>query len=355
VTVPAERRLAAGGALDAEWDALADECGAAPFLRPGWISAWQATFAGGAPEVLTARRDGRLTGVLPLVRVMGVWRSPTNAHTPAFAPLAEDAAALHALAEALLARAPAVVSIAFLDRSDPALEALRASARRAGYAVGLRAIHASPVLAVDDVRAWEAARPRRALADLRRRRRRLEDLGRTAFADTGTAAALDDVLALERLGWKAEQGTAILDSAPLSAFYRRVAAWAQARGELRVGVLRLDGRPIAALLGLEAAGALHLLKAGYDPAFARLSPGQLLLEDVLRAALARGVRVVEFHGADEPYKRIWTTAVRRRVALEAFAPNAAGQVARVAARHGRPLVRRARDLAPSHRRRLMTS
>jgi CelD/BcsL family acetyltransferase involved in cellulose biosynthesis len=354
VSLLEEGRVAAGPGLDGQWDALADRCGGDPFVRPGWIEAWCAAFGGGAPEILTARGNGRLTGVLPLLRGMGIWRSPTNEHTPAFAPLAEDRAALGALAETLLAREPAVVSIAFLDRAGPALAVLQGAMRSAGYAVNLRPIHASPVVTVDDVDTWEAARPRRALADLRRRRRRLADLGRVTVTDSRDAAALDDVFELERRGWKAAHGTAILQTAALPGFYRQVASWAEARAELRVAALRLDDRPIAALLALEDAGVLHLLKAGYDPGFARYSPGQLLLEDILRTAFATGVRVVEFHGADEPYKRVWTTAVRRRVALEAFAPTAAGHVARVAARRGRPLVRWARDHAPSHGRRLTT-
>jgi CelD/BcsL family acetyltransferase involved in cellulose biosynthesis len=335
--------------LAAEWDALATRAGADPFVRPGWIDAWRAAFGSSALEPLLVRRDGRLVGVLP-VRGRLISRSPTNEHTPAFAPLTEDAEALCALAEALVARRPAVVSVAFLDAAEPALAALRAAAAAAGYAVAVRPIHRSPVLFLDDLAAWEATRPRRMIADLRRRRRRLEERGQLTVTTTHEPGALSDLLVLERSGWKGAEGTAIADDARLRAFYAQVAGWAARRGALRIATLRLDGRPLAALLALEEAGALHLLKAGYDAAFARNSPGQLLLQDTLRGAFAAGLARVELHGADEPYKRVWTGAVRERAVLEAFAPTAAGRLAQAAVARGRPLARRAREHRTSIRR-----
>jgi CelD/BcsL family acetyltransferase involved in cellulose biosynthesis len=339
---PTRAPMAPSG-ISAEWDALADRAGADPFVRPGWIDAWRVAFGGRALEPLLIHRDGRLAGVLP---VLGrrVRRSPTNEHTPAFAPLAEDAGALSALAAALFAQRPAVVSVAFLDRTGAAFAALRVAAAATGYAVAVRPIHRSPVLILDDVAAWEAARPRRLLGDLRRRRRRLEERGEVTFTVARQPSALIDLLALEQRGWKGTQGTAIAADGRLRSFYTQVAAWAASRGTLRIAALRLDGRPLAAMLALEDDGALHLLKAGYDPAFARCSPGQLLLQETLQRAFAARLERVELHGADEPYKRAWTSAVRERVALEAFAPTAAGRLARAAMFGGRPLARRAREL-----------
>jgi CelD/BcsL family acetyltransferase involved in cellulose biosynthesis len=349
------RRARPGGdapprGLAAEWDALADRAGADPFVRPGWIDAWCAAFGGGTLEPLLVHRDGRLAGVLP---VLGGWvrRSPTNEHTPAFAPLAEDAGALSGLAEALLARRPAVVSVAFLDGADPSLGTLRAAATAAGYGVAVRPIHRSPVLILDDVAAWEGCRPRRLMADLRRRRRRLEERGEVTVTVARQPGALADLLALERRSWKGTHGTAIAADARVRSFYAQVAGWAARHGTLRITALCLDGRPLAALLALEDAGALHLLKAGYDPAFARFSPGQLLLQETLRRAFAAGLERVELHGADEPYKRTWTGAARERVALEAFAPTFAGRLARAAVSGGRPLARRAREFRSSTSRR----
>ena len=340
--------------LAREWDALADRCAAGPFARPGWVEAWCAAFGGGEPVTIAAHDGGRLSGILPMVGRLGLLRSPTNAHSPAFVPVSDGTSALGTLADALVARRPPAFSIGFLDRQEPAVAAFADAARAAGYTVVLRAIHASPVLVLGDVDAWEATRPRRALADLRRRMRRLREAGEVTVARERDPAALADLLALEDRSWKGARGTAIAADARLRTFYGRVAGWAARRDGLRITVLRLDGRPLAAVLALEEDGVLHLVKAGYDPTYARFSPGQLLLQDVLREAFAARLRRVELHGADEPYKRLWTGAVRHRVALEAFAPTAAGRLAHGAVTGGRFLARHARDLEPRPNRRKIT-
>jgi CelD/BcsL family acetyltransferase involved in cellulose biosynthesis len=322
------------------WDMLADRLGADPFVRPGWIESWNAAFGGGPVRALRVHREGRLAGVLPL-RGGRLVRAPTNDHTPAFAPLASDNEAHAALAAQLFERSPTAVSIAYLDGAGPALAALLAAAAAAGYAVTVRPIHRSPVLRFEDGPAWEANVSRGVRSDLRRRMRRLEDGGQVTVTFAREETALADLLALERRGWKGAKGTAIVADPALGRFYGQVAAWAAGRGSLRVAALRLDDRPVAALLALEEAGALHLLKAGYDPGLSRYSPGQLLLRATLQRAADEGLERVEFHGADEPYKRAWTRDVRERVNFEAFAPTTAGRLARAGATRGRTLARRA--------------
>src|SRR5947209_9470601 len=97
-------------ALSGEWDELADRVNAAPWLRPGWIGAWERAFGRGSFEVLTLTRNGRLVGVLPLELRFGVLRSTSNVHTPAFSLLVEDEAAARELARSLLARGERPVS-----------------------------------------------------------------------------------------------------------------------------------------------------------------------------------------------------------------------------------------------------
>jgi CelD/BcsL family acetyltransferase involved in cellulose biosynthesis len=126
-----------------------------------------------------------------------------------------------------------------------------------------------------------------------------------------------------------------------------------ATGGLRLFTLRLDDRPLAALMAIECGGVLHLLKAGYDPGAARFAPGQLLLQACVRHAFAAGPRRVEFHGAAEPYKVAWTDAVRERVAMHAFAPFAGGRTACWAYGRARPAAARLhRDFARHRHRRV---
>src|SRR5215207_6405679 len=103
-----------------EWDALADRVEASPFLRPGWITAWWRAFGSGALEVITVRRSGRLSGVLPLARSGGALRAPANAETPEFGFLSEDETSARALAEQLLLQRPVRgIDLCPVDPQDP--------------------------------------------------------------------------------------------------------------------------------------------------------------------------------------------------------------------------------------------
>jgi CelD/BcsL family acetyltransferase involved in cellulose biosynthesis len=349
--------------LAAEWDALADRAGATPFARPGWVAMWAAAFAPRRLEVLAARRDGRLAGVLAVARGRGGTRAAANAHTPHFEILGEDPAVTRRLVDELYAQHPRSVTLAYLDPTAPGWTAALAGTRAARYRAVTRVVLRSPCVTVaGEHEAYLRARRRGFLADLRRRRRRLAECGAVTFESCAggprTGALLDELLMLEAAGWKAARGTAIAARGSTRRFYAGVAAWAAARGTLRLLVLRLDGRPLAALLGVQEDGVHYLLKGGFDPLYARYSPGQLVLAQEIERAFADGLRRVELGGGADPYKLQWADAVRELVGVAAFAPSAAGSLGWIAVARGRPLAQRAgldRALRPVRDRALAAS
>jgi CelD/BcsL family acetyltransferase involved in cellulose biosynthesis len=323
-------------ALAGEWDRLADRAHGSPFQRPGWITAWATAFAGGRIDVLAARRDGHLCGVLPTVRRAGIVRSTANAHTPAADILAEDEATVAALLAAVYATRPRAVALTHLADGGAASIAARSTAR---YRLAERTLPPAPYLDIHDT-LDDYLRPRRRLmADLRRRRRRLQEQGgRVTLDQTGT---LDELLALEALGWKGARRSAIAARPSTLHFYTNIATWAAARDTLRIFTLRLDGRPLAALLGLEEDHVLHLLKTGFDPVFARYSPGQTVLAAAIAHAHDTGLRRVELGQGTEPYKLVWTDTTTRRIAVTAYAPKPLTDLAWATATQARPLAQRA--------------
>jgi CelD/BcsL family acetyltransferase involved in cellulose biosynthesis len=349
--------------LAAEWDALADRAGASPFARPGWIAAWAAAFAPRGLEVLAARRDGRLAGVLALRRGPAGTRAAANAHTPHFEVLGSDRAVVRRLVDELYVERPRSVTLAYLDPAAPGWAAALAGGRAARYRLATRVVVRSPCVTVaGEHDAYLRARRRGFLADLRRRRRRLEEYGAVAFeACAGgprAAPLLDELLTLEAAGWKAARGTAIAARASTRRFYAAVTAWAAERGAQRLLALRLAGRPLAALLGVQEGGVLYLLKGGFDPDYARYSPGQLVLAHAIERAFADGLRRVELGGGADPYKLQWADAVHDLVGVSAFAPSAAGSLGWIAVARGRPLAQRAgvdRVLRPVRDRALAAS
>jgi CelD/BcsL family acetyltransferase involved in cellulose biosynthesis len=329
-------------AVREEWDRLADRTGAAPFLRPGWIEAWWRAFGAGRLEVLREEEEGRVRALLPVRHRYGAVSSPSNWHSPGFGLLREDRAAGVALLDELFARHPAQVSLGFLGALGPGLDELTEAAGKAGYRCLQRTLERSPFVTVDgDWEGYERSLDRSMRKDLRRCRRRLEELGQVALDVEHDTAHLGEALAVEGLGWKRKSGTAIVSAPQTARFYTEVARWAAASGRLRLIFLRVGGRPVAFHLALEDDLTYFPLKGGFDPAFHAQSPGRLLIHATLERAFAVGLRRYEFLGGSDAYKLRWATEAYDRVLFQAFAPDPVGRTRWVAFAHGRPLAKRA--------------
>lgn len=323
------------------WEELAERTNAAPFIRPGWFKAWTEAF-GEPVELLTTETDGRLSGVLPYVRTSVGVRSATNAHTPAPGLLAEDEAAARDLAGRLFSL-DSRVSVGYLDAASAAI--LRDAARDIGCLVLTRPLAYRLFLELEGPwESFESSLPSRLVRDLRRRRRKLEELGEVTLDVSDGSDRLEELLAegfrLEASGWKAAEGTAIVSTQETQRFYEAIARWSAERGWLRLFFLRVGARPIAFQLALEHGGTHYFLKGGYDPDDSVYSPGKLLLHATLAHAFERGLERYELMGDVEPWKLEWTKAMEERVSLEAYRRTPRGLAEYAAQAYLRPLVRR---------------
>ena len=330
--------------LAAAWAGLAERLDAPPWLRAGWFEAWFHAFGTGQPHIVVAHRDGAVCGVLPLERRQGVLRSASNYHTPAFEALVDGADALTAITRGVLREPTRRIELRFLPEGGELLRAARASAAEAGRRTLVRVVERSPVVDTsEDWAAYEAGRRPGLRQELRRRRRRLEEVGKLELVvedgQERLEELLDEGMRVEQSGWKGERGTAIGSAAATRAFYQAVGAEAARAGALRLGFLRLDGRAIAFDFAMEHRGVHYLLKTGYLDELRRYGPGMLLREGMLRRAFELGLARYEFLGHDDPWKMEWATERTSQVLLQSMS-GPLGLLEWAAFRYGRPLVRR---------------
>jgi hypothetical protein len=294
---PEIRTLAA---LDGRsWDALFARADAPhPHYSRHVLAAHRAAglVAGDLP-VLTVERDGRLDALLPYRQrrdltglggsVAGPFRSDLVTAT---GPLvAGDApAALDDLVAGMAAAAPGRIwRWPLLPGREAA--ALRAALDRAGWAHGVIAAFARPVLdrraSHADFLALPAGRNR--LKDLRRRARRLAGDGvlrlETATEGPDLAAAVEAFLALERRGWKGAAGTAMACRPDMARLARALFAEADGPVRARADSLTVDGVPVAISLALTDGRTATLLKTAYDEDRRAGAPGLVLEAEIVRA------------------------------------------------------------------------
>jgi CelD/BcsL family acetyltransferase involved in cellulose biosynthesis len=320
--VPVERH-ASVSTLNREWEELAERTNAAPWSHPGWIAAWWKAFGRGSMEIYAVRCQGTLVGVLPLAVRRTAITTPTNWHTPGFAPVAENDEAREQLADILFSRTRGRLELRFLPVDDPMLAACRVAARRRGYSTRERPLLRSPfVPIVGDWATFEAGLSRHFRSELRRRERRLAELGSVEFALETGADALDILLAegfrIEASAWKGVRGSAISSRPETEGFYRDVARWSAERGTLRLAFLRVDGRALAFEFCLRQGGVHYNLKGGYDGDYQRFAPSKLLHRHMLECAFMDRLSSYEFLGDNNSWKLEWTSYVREMKAFQAF-------------------------------------
>ncbi|MEX0839259.1 MAG: GNAT family N-acetyltransferase [Parvibaculum sp.] len=92
-----------------------------------------------------------------------------------------------------------------------------------------------------------------------------------------TAAWVQRFLMLEAAGWKGKRGTAMKVRPHERAWFEAICAGAAAQDKLVRTELTLDGKPVAILASFRAGAGLYTFKIAFDEAYARYSPGTLLM------------------------------------------------------------------------------
>lgn len=124
-------------------------------------------------------------------------------------------------------------------------------------------------------------------------------------------AAIQDFESVYRASWKGSE--------PNVRFIPALARMAAQLGWLRLGVLQLDGQPIAAQLWLVKDGKANIFKLAYVNGFERFSAGSVLTAALMQHAIeVDRVHEVDYLTGDDGYKRDWMSRRRERWGLVAF-------------------------------------
>ena len=333
-----------------DWRGLCDESGDEEvFYRPEWAQAYLQAFEPKAEVVMISAWAGeRLRGVLPLVRrrtfisgfPVATLTIPANVHSLrasiTVCPGAEGQAALPALWQAAkdlprwdLIDVANVVQGNGLDRlvTLAAADGYRTARMRTSQTLYLPI--AAPATSTPDKSAqppWLAGTRPKFRSHLRRARRQLEEQGKLELKHYGAAdpAALKKFYELEASGWKGAEGTAIQCDPRTQQFYDSVAQAAARDGYLSLDFLELNGQPIAGHFGFNLRGRYFLAKAGYDEAFRRHGPGQLLVNEILGQTPERGLREFDFVGPATWDESRWASARRTNYRVFIFRKNLYG-------------------------------
>ena len=109
------------------------------------------------------------------------------------------------------------------------------------------------------------------------------------------------------------------EAEPNEAFMPGLIRMAADQGQLRLGLLWLEGEVVAAQVWIVTAGKAHIFKLAYQAGFERFSVGSVLTAALMQHVMdVDGVREVDYLTGDDSYKKDWMSHRRERVGLIAF-------------------------------------
>ncbi|MFH7044194.1 GNAT family N-acetyltransferase [Paucibacter sp. JuS9] len=286
-----------------------------------WFEALRTAF----PEalqgcVITARRYGRLIGLLPVHAGTPSRLGPTVTLTTVLycgrvAPLMSepDPAIWAALLKGVDKAFPGWISMRMnFESRCPATTVALEESRRRGHAVQQAQHCESPFFPLfATAEEFKDGVSKSVLQMLRTARNKFAKLGppiefREYLRPDQATELLDLVLQVERHSWKHEAGTAITAQPRQEAFYRTLFPHALEAGLLYAAALWQDGKPIAHIFGTVRDQVFCCLKHSHAADFDKLSPSYLLNEWVFGRLRDSGVLTFDFMGRSDPHKLRWS-------------------------------------------------
>lgn len=315
-----------------------------PHLTPAWFDLLERTALPPGTKVVRVPigpDDDRKACLLPLMRLSTTpWRMEglSTFYSPIFGPIGEASLNAGALCMAFsllrnARRAPtAILDLSPMNPNEPFISIAQQCLRASGWLVDPYFRFGNWFARIDspDFERYWAERPSALRNTLKRARKKLQ--AQTDFESQIIDApgpllerAIENYTRVYARSWKRPE--------PYPNFIPALCRLAADQGWLRLGLIRLNGQPVASQIWLVASGCAQIVKLAYDPDYRHLSVGTLLTADLMRYVIEKDrVEEVDYLIGDDPYKRDWTPQRRERYGLVAFNPTLPRGLA-LAARH----------------------
>ncbi len=325
--------------MQMEWnDLLVESRANVLFLTWEWQYTWWRTFGTGRQlAIVVVRRNGKLIGVAPLLvrprcysrlipyRVLEFIGSGSagSDYLDVIIRKGEENEVLGAIGKlidqrGMVLEAKAVIAeYSLINRLSRRLSNFGWYTRESGFSNCPRVIldgHTWP--------SYMAGLGKSRAAGYRRKERRMNRNFRVDLDQVTTEEQRDPALQilfdLHLKRWENRGGSSAFHTAQLHEFHREFSALALARGWLRLYVLRMDGRPAAAVYGFCYQRTFYYYQAGFDPEFNQSSPGFLMVGMTIQRAIEEGVLVYDFLRGEELYKSFWANDQQELLRIDAF-------------------------------------
>lgn len=285
------------------------------FAYPEWNRAWWEEFKEGKDLFLmTMKRDGNTTAIVPLYRRTDSGRKvlrfvggiDLTDYLGPICSLEDRGEVADALVDWL---ATTDVEWDEFDAHNMPVplgfaEFLAERADAKGFRFEIEQEETSAVLPLpSDWEAYLASLDSKQRHELRRKRRRLEREHPDARFRTATPETLDaDFQTFVDMHRGAEGHKGHFLRPEIATFFRRLADEFMPLGWLRLDFLEVGDTAVASTFGFQIERKFYLYNSAYEPDQARLSPGLVLVSELVKESIDNGLEIFDFLRGPERYK-----------------------------------------------------
>jgi dTDP-4-amino-4,6-dideoxygalactose transaminase/CelD/BcsL family acetyltransferase involved in cellulose biosynthesis len=166
--------------------------------------------------------------------------------------------------------------------------------------------------------------------NIKRERKQLEGLGKVVFkkveTQEGLKRYLPEIFEVHKRRWNGFYISSKFSQPEGQKFYSGIAKDYLAKEMLRLDLLLLNEKVIAFSYSFQWSGRYFYYTPGYDPDYAKYSPGTILLMHILEDAFKSGIKEFDFSKGELRYKSHWTTGERQNRRIIFASPTLKGKI-----------------------------
>jgi CelD/BcsL family acetyltransferase involved in cellulose biosynthesis len=279
------------------------------FVLPEWMQVWWQVFGEGKRQYIRVVREGDgITGIAPLMIKDGaacfIGGTDVCDYQDFIVSPGREQDFCGAVLEDLKKNGINQLDLKHVRPDSVVMSKLAVMAEGRGYKV--ESIKEEVSLEMDlpqDFEEYLATLDSKQRHEVRRKLRRLNEEGRIEYRFIDIGGALQTALdTFFKMFVESRQDKAEFLTEQMKTFFRSMAAAMTEIGLLKLGVLELDGKPVAEVLCFDYNEGIYLYNSGYDPQYVSLSAGLLSKVLTIKDSIEHGKKKFDFLKGQEPYK-----------------------------------------------------
>lgn len=248
-----------------------------------------------------------------------------------------------------------IIDFSDMEYDSKILDLFKKEAQGLGFDFLIKEGHPYPYVDVDI--SWEEywlQRKGKFRRKLRRAGRAIEDIGDISINInmydytrlSELEVALQKMITLSLKSWKAKLSSALGSKEANKNFYKGLVDMFSRKGKVEVSFLEHKGVPIAGTIGVIYKNVFYGFNTYYDEKYAKLSPGNILMQALLKEIFSDSIVRVELLRGLFPQKLNWITGMHKKAHVMVFKSSLHSRILKFSETH----LRRWMDVARSYKK-----